>query len=525
MPGKTIFFCITKAHARRIEEIFDSLYPEYKGELAKVIVSEDPRVYRKGGLLDQFKHNDMPRVALSVDMLDTGIDIHEITNLVFAKPVYSYTKFWQMIGRGTRLLENAKIKPWCTKKDEFLILDCWDNFEYFKLNPRGKELKPQIPLPVRLFGLRLEKIEKAIELNLAETAKKETQKLKAQMTTLPKNSVVIMEARHELQRLEEMNFWNNLTIEKLEFLKTVVKPLFRTVADTDFKAMRFEKDIVEVSLERLKGDKAPYSKPFSQNDVIFSKYETLKLSIIEEIGELPLSVNVVAKQEQLIRQAQTNHYWATISEEKFDELIEKLAPLMKYRESVIPLGPEKFNLKDLISEKEYVEFGPQHEALSIAKYRELLEQKINELVLANPILQKLKEGQEISEAEAEQLSEELHDEHPHITIDLLRRVYNHRKAAFVQFIKHILGIEILQSFPETVSKGFDEFITAHSYLSSRQLQFLDLLRTFIIEKGELTRKNLIESPFTLLHPEGIRGIFNPNEIDEILKLTNEILAA
>jgi type I restriction enzyme R subunit len=236
-------------------------------------------------------------------------------------------------------------------------------------------------------------------------------------------------------------------------------------------------------------------------------------------------VNVVAKQEHLIRQAQTNHYWATITEEKFDDLIEKLAPLMKYRESVIPLGPEKFNLKDFISEKEYVEFGPQHEALSIAKYRELLEQKINELVLANPILQKLKEGLEISEAEAEQLSEELHDEHPHITIDLLRRVYNHRKAVFVQFIKHILGIEILQSFPETVSKGFDEFIAAHSYLSSRQLQFLDLLRTFIIEKGELTRKNLIESPFTLLHPEGIRGIFNPNEINEILKLTEKLIAA
>ena len=130
-----------------MEDIFDSLYPEYKGELAKVIVSEDPRVYGKGGLLKQFVQNDMPRVALSVDMLDTGIDIRELTNLVFAKPVYSYTKFWQMIGRGTRLLEIEKIKPWCTQKDEFLILDCWDNFEYFKINPRGKELKPQIPLP------------------------------------------------------------------------------------------------------------------------------------------------------------------------------------------------------------------------------------------------------------------------------------------------------------------------------------------------------------------------------------------
>ena len=525
LPGKTIFFCITKAHARRMEEIFDSLYPEYKGELAKVIVSEDPRVYGKGGLLDQFKHNDMPRVALSVDMLDTGIDIREITNLVFAKPVYSYTKFWQMIGRGTRLLECEKINPWCTKKDEFLILDCWDNFEYFKLNPRGKELKPQIPLLVRLFGVRLEKIEKSIELNLSETAGRETQKLKAQVDTLPQNSVVIKEAMNELQRLEDPNFWNHLTPDKIEFLKTMVKPLFRTVADADYKAMRFEKDIVEVSLAKMVGSSDPYAKPFSKDDVVESKYETLKDSIIEEIGELPLSINVVAREEQLIRKAQTNHYWAVVTEDNFDELILKIAPLMKYRESVIPLGPAKFDLKDFVSAKEKVEFGPQHEALSVAKYRELVEQKVNELLSTNPLLQKIKEGKEVTTFEISELAEELHDEHPHITVDLLRRVYNNRKAEFIQFIRHILGIEVLHSFAETVSTAFDAFIGSHSYLSSRQLQFMELLRKYIIENGELTRRNLIESPFTLLHPEGIRGIFNPKEIDEILKLTEKVIAA
>lgn len=511
LPGKTIFFCATKAHARRMEEIFDSLYPEYKGELAKVLVSDDPRVYGKGGLLDQFTNNDMPRIALSVDMLDTGIDVRELVNLVFAKPVYSYTKFWQMIGRGTRLLEAEKIKPWCTEKDEFLILDCWDNFEYFKINPRGKELKGQIPLPVRLFGVRLDKIEKAIELNEYEIANKEIEKLRNQVATLPQNSIVILDAKHELQRLEDENFWNHLSSDKVEFLRSVVKPLFRTVSDTDFKAMRFEKDIVEVSLAKLCDEK--------------EKFETLKDSIIEEIGELPMSVNIVAKEGELIRQSQTNYFWSTITEVKFDELIQKIAPLMRFRESIVPLGPAKFNFKDLVSEKEYVEFGPQHEALSIAKYRELLEQKVNELVSSNPLLQKIKEGKEISATEAEQLAEELHNEHPHITIDLLRRVYNHRKALFVQFIKHILGIEILESFNETVSKAFDDFISKHSYLTSRQLQFMDLLRNFILEKGDLQKRNLIESPFTLIHPQGIRGVFTPAEIDEILVFTEKLIAA
>lgn len=403
------------------------------------------------------------------------------------------------------------MKPWCTQKDNFLILDCWDNFEYFKINPKGKELTSTIPLPVRLFGIRLDKIEKAQELNNTSIVSNEVKKLRNQIASLPKNSVVILDAQSELQRLEEDNFWNLLTNDKLDFLRLVVKPLLRTVSDVDFKAMRFEKDILEVSFAHLCEEK--------------DKFEALKDSIIEEISELPLTVSSIKKEAELIRKAQTNNYWATITEERFDELIIKLAPLMKFREAVMPLGTAKYNFKDEVYTKEYVEFGPQHEALSIAKYRELVEQTINQLVSENPILQKLKQGQEITEDESASLAEVLHEEHPHITVDLLRRVYSHRKAQLVQFIKHILGIQILESFPETVSNAFAEFVKAHTYLTARQLQFLDLLKKFIIEKGELNKRNLIESPFTMLHPEGIRGVFKPHEIEEIINLTNKLLAA
>ncbi len=345
LPGKTIFFCSSKAHARRMEEIFDKLYPQYHGELAKVMVSDDPRVYGKGGLLDQFTNNDMPRIAISVDMLDTGIDVREIVNLVFAKPVYSYTKFWQMIGRGTRLLEAGKIKPWCPEKDTFLILDCWDNFEYFKLQPRGKELKSQLPLPVRLVGVRLDKIEKAIELGKTDIATKET-----------------------------------------------------------------------------------------------------------------------------------------------------------------------------------VHFGPKNEAVSVSRYREMIEQLVLALTKNNPILQKLKQGQDISPDEAEQLARLLHDEHPHITEDLLKQAYQNRKAHFIQFIRHILGIETLASFPDTVSQAFDRFIAEHSNLNSRQLEFLRLLKDFLIERETVEKRDLIQSPFTVLHPQGIRGVFTLAEIDEILSLTGKLAA-
>jgi type I restriction enzyme R subunit len=465
LPGKTIFFCSTKAHARRIEEIFDKLFPQYKGELANVLVSDDPRVYGKGGLLDQFTNNDMPRVAISVDMLDTGIDIRELVNLVFAKPVYSYTKFWQMIGRGTRLLETSKPKPWCTEKEVFLILDCWDNFEYFKLQPKGKELKPQLPLPVRLVGLRLDKIEKAIDLAQAQIAEREMAKLRRQISQLPQSSVIIKEAAAALAQIDEENFWISLNHQRLEFLRSEIKPL---------------------------------------------------------------SINFVKAEEALIRAAQTNHYWAKTEavalEDALDELNTRLGPLMKFRELQTGAGPVNLDLTDVLHNKEWVEFGPQHESVSISRYREMVEAMIAELTAHNPILQKIKDGGDVTPDEALELAELLHAEHPHITEELLRQVYKNRKARFIQFIRHILGIEILKSFPETVSEAFDQFTQQHTNLSSRQLEFLNLLKGFIIEREKVEKKDLINAPFTVIHPQGIRGVFSPAEIKEILQLTERLAA-
>ncbi|GMQ83774.1 MAG: hypothetical protein BMS9Abin06_0515 [Gammaproteobacteria bacterium] len=517
LPGKTIFFCSSKAHARRMEEIFDKLYPQYHGELAKVMVSDDPRVYGKGGLLDQFTNSDMPRIAISVDMLDTGIDVREIVNLVFAKPVYSYTKFWQMIGRGTRLLEAGKIKPWCPEKDTFLILDCWDNFEYFKLQPRGKELKGQLPLPVRLVGVRLDKIEKAIELGKTDIATKETATLRAQIQQLPPNSVVIMEAAAILKPLEDDNYWVTLTPQKIDHLRTEVKPLFRTLSQVDFKAMRFTKDVLETSLALL-GKEADDKEDQE-------RFEALQEALIEQVSELPLSVPMVRRQQNLIKTAQQTHFWAGCTDEALDKLADKLAPLMKFREQLNPgEGQVTLDFQDELHKKETVHFGPKNEAVSVSRYREMIEQLVLALTKNNPILQKLQQGQAISPDEAEQLARLLHDEHPHITEELLQQAYQNRKAHFIQFIHHILGIETLASFPDTVSQAFDRFIVEHSNLNSRQLEFLRLLKDFLIERETVEKRDLIQSPFTVLHPQGIRGVFTPAEINEILSLTGKLAA-
>ena len=508
LPAKTIFFCMTKAHARRVEEIFDELYPEHVGELAKVIVSDDSRVYGKGGLLDQFKNKNMPRIAISVGMLDTGIDIKELTNLVFAKPIYSYTRFWQMIGRGTRLLDEQNLKPWCKQKDKFLIIDCWDNFEYFKLNPQGKDLDSTTPLPVKLFELRTQKIELAFT-KATELVEKEKTKLKALIALFPSSSITIKEAKNELDRLTD-EFWNTLDSEKISFLDSHIKPLAKAIVGVDYKAMRFEKDIVSLSASMLEEDD--------------KKVESKKEKLILQIKELPLSINIVAKEKELIEKAKEHKFWNNVTDNELDDLVQRLSLLMKYREEITTKTTAKLDLQDIIKAKEFVEFGADRESVSISKYKEMVEEKINELLKQNPILQKLKEGQTITHEEIENLADTLHKEDPYITIDLLRRVYMNKKAPFLKFIKHILGMEELQNFPDTVSESFEKFTQQHPTLTTTQLKFLDLLKTFIIDNGDITKKDLISAPFTVIHPSGIRGIFKPKEIQEIINITQELVA-
>lgn len=517
VPGKTIFFCTSIAHARRIEKIFDKLYPEYAGDLAKVMVSDDPRVYGKSGLLAQFTNNNMPRIAISVDMLDTGIDVREIVNLVFAKPVYSYTKFWQMIGRGTRLLEEKKIKPWCAHKDNFLILDCWDNFEYFKVEPKGKEASLSTPLPIRYFSTRLEKIELALEHSRVGIVAKEIEKLKNDIELLPKESLAIKAASSQLAIISEPEFWQNINHDSLNYLRIEIMPLFKVLSGVDYKAMRFSCNVLEASCVLI-GKQADIE---SDKD----KFSLLSASIIEQIQTLPLSIDLVAIEKSLIEHSQSASFWKEADDAVLNELIDKLAPLMKHVDSKSSGGPVvKLNLTDEIYLKEMVQFGPENESVNIDQYKQMVENLILELTDQNPVLQKLQSGGAISESEAEQLADLLHQEHPHITEELLQRVYKNRRVKFIQFIRHILGLEVISSFPETVSKAFEQFNAQHSNLTSRQLEFLSLLKAFIIDREKVERRDLIQAPFTVIHPKGIQGVFSKPEIMEILALTQKLAA-
>ena len=442
LPGKSIIFAISKGHARRLQDLFDGMYPQHAGRLARVLVSEDPRVYGKGGLLDQFKHQDFPRVAISVDMLDTGVDVPEVVNLVFAKPVYSYVKFWQMIGRGTRVLDPNKIRPWCPDKDKFLIVDCWGNFEFFRMTPKGKEPGQQESLPVRRFRARLDKLEAALATGRDDVAETVKADLRRELDTLPANDVVVRDSRAELAKLEPDAFWSHLAAEDLGFLRSIIAPVFRACSHADFKAMRFETNVIELGTALLSDNQ----------DAV----EGLSEGIVEQVSELPLSVNVVAHERNLIEAVQQPHWWSAPTEEQLRQLVERLAPLMKYRQQRSdPML--RLDIPDLLAIKETIEFGPDHERMTSSVYREKVEAFVRSLVEANPVLQKLQAGGAVTDGEIDELARLLEAQSLHVTEDLLRKVYDHRTARFIQFIRHILGLERLESWTETVNRAFDAF--------------------------------------------------------------------
>ena len=511
LPGKTIFFAMTMKHARRLQEVFDDLYPEHKGNIAKVIVSDDSRVYGKGGLLDQFINKDFPRIAISVDMLDTGIDVRELVNLVFAKPVFSYTKFWQMIGRGTRLLEPKKMKPWCKVKEKFLIIDCWENFEYFQMNPTGKIDKPSKPLPVRLFETKLQKLNLAESQDNDELVENIIQKLKEDIVKLPLNNVVILDAKSKIEKINE-TFWQKLNEDKKLFLEKEIAPLMRTRTGEDYKAMSFELKVWHYSIAKLE-DQVSQDK----------KTKTLEEVLIEMVSDLPLSVNVVAKEKDLIEEVLRNGYLEKADERALEVLIQKIAPLMKYREEGIKPDQDSLDLRDITSEKQFIKFGPAHERITIQKYREKVEALIKKLEEENEILQKIKQGVNISQEEVEELVNTLNEYEPYPTEENLQKAYDARKVQFLDLIKYIMGIGGLVTFSEKVSEAFAEFIAEHNTLAPNQIQFLIVLRDFIINNGDLAKKDLVSEPFTKLHARGFLGVFTPKMQSEILVLTDKIL--
>ncbi len=250
LPGKSIIFAITQAHAQRLRLVFEEMYPQYKN-MVEVITSDTEHV-RDGsygdGLITKFKKNDMPRIAISVDMLDTGIDVPEVVNLAFMKPVQSQIKLWQMIGRGTRNNDACHYYDRLPDghKSEFSIMDFWDNQFDKNTEERGRAT---VPVLVTIFNTRVRILEHLIRDQATPDAVQVKADLQAMVQRIPTDAFTVKKVLPTIEQAWTPGFWTHTSAADSAFLRTQVGPLLRLASGVDVAAETFTSFVLMVILQ------------------------------------------------------------------------------------------------------------------------------------------------------------------------------------------------------------------------------------------------------------------------------------
>ena len=525
LPGKTIVFAMTKEHADRIREVFEELFPEHVG-LLQVVHHGMERVHDGpygDGLITQFKKQDKPRIAVSVDMLDTGVDIPEVVNLVFMKPVHSRIKLWQMIGRGTRNQEACRFFDRLPggKKEEFLIIDFWQN----DFGKQTEEAPPsELPILVRLFNTRLDIL--TLTSKVANPGKPVGQECptyleahqlasagcRAMLARVPTDSFLVRKIWGEVgPAWEDPDFWKYLTTEKINFLRLKIAPLLRLVPDVDVSAETFAHKVERLNLQILKG------QPSTE----------LLQSIAEDVSLLPQHVLTAGNRAPSVKLA-TSSDLAQATPSQLKKLIEDLAGEMKNKRRLNSFL--KLDLPDFIAGKGYVLIGPSGQPVHVEEYRKRVEARILALTETHPALVAIREGREPSADSLVDLERILHNELTGADIQLsaktARQAYGislDNRSGFLGFVSHVLDLDAIPNYEAVVAAQFQNHITRHHYTGD-QIRFLRSVQDVFLAKRRLSEADLYEAPLTSFGRNAVDKFFTPAEIKEIVALAEHVAA-
>lgn len=509
LPGKTIVFAMTKTHARRIAEVFEEMYPQHVG-LVQVITSTTERV-RDGsygdGLITKFKRNDLPRIAVSVAMLDTGIDVPEAVNLIFMKPVQSRIKLWQMIGRGTRNHAACKFYDRLPegKKTEFKIIDFWQND--FNKKADGK---PPVDMPVlvSVFNTRLKLLEGQLPDHTTEVFRQGVTDLRAMLSRIPRDSFPVKKVWMQVAPAWEDDFWQLITPAKLEFLRLQVAPLLRFAADVDVAAETFTHKVERLKLQIIEASPSPQLLQSISEDVSL-------LPDIAERVETSSSAKLALSPEL-----------ATATPAQLTQLIRELAPEMKNRRNR-PSAFLNIDLPDFIETRGCISVGEGGHQMLIEEYKRRVDRRVLEIVESHPALTALREGREVTDDQLVDLERTLHRELGRDDIQLnsrnMRLAYGLRVDNFLAFLRHLLALESIPDYTQLVQRGFERHIQVHNY-NAEQIRFLRSVQEVFLKKRALAEADLYEPPLTSFGRNAVDRFFTPQEIRELLQLTDDLAA-
>ena len=498
LPGKSIVFARTIDHARLLAELFNEMYPQFAGKFCRVIHSKEPRAE---DLIDQFKEsNGDLRIAISVDMLDTGIDVPEVVNLVFAKPVKSKVKFWQMIGRGTRLCKNL-FGPG-KDKSEFLIFDHWNNFEFHEL--KAEEVEPSTPKPLtqRRYETRIELAVLALARSDLAAFEVLAQQIQQDAAALPDGAIAVRENWQAVQQARDAKLIHQFAPITRQLLIDTLAPLMSAVD------VRGEGDSLRWDLLLGKAQAAAIAKP--------DKPSPHRADILEWVDRLPPHLNPVRAKANELKTLRTDAFWQAPSFAELDKMRVSLRDVMVLADAPVlpPLMPTAVLDVREAQAGYQVKVRPTNiKSVDFGIYRKAVQAALEPLFESDPVLLKVRHGEAISQDELDKLNSLIHTRNPDVDLATLREFYPDTAISLAHILRAIVGLD-----HEAVEAKFTTFAQSHA-LSSQQLRFLAMLMDHIRQFGSIAVARLFDAPFNTLHAEGLGGVFpNPHQLNEVVAL-------
>ena len=505
--GKSIIFAKSHKHAQFIQDRFYLLYPHLGGDF--ILVIDNYQTYVQN-LIDDFsdpkKH---PQIAISVDMLDTGIDIPEILNLVFFKVVRSSVKFWQMIGRGTRLCpgifgipedENDKTKD----KSCFLIFDYCSNFEFFDVNPEGFEAKLPKSIAQRIMEARL-KIVMAFD-RMPDLPDEQDRVLKNSLldvlhrTVLRFNrkSFVVKAVLRDVDEFTPRERWESLSSEDIATILNKLTPLSEP-DDSSEEARRFDLLILSFMLAVL--NSSPEALHYA------NQIKSISANLLKKTN-LP----VVRQKEALLREVVSEAFWQTSLSLN---ALEKIR--IEVRELIRLLDKDKKGVVYSYFTDEIISPSVVSDVKSVYANSENYRQKVECYVRENEdnqTIQKLKQNKPITHVELNELERILFDGKERGTKEDFVRRYGEQPLG--KFIRGIVGLEM-----SAAKEAFSEFLDAGD-LSANQISFVNMIIDYLCENGVIDADKLFDEPFIKFHTNGIAGVFDEGRLTKLLTILNRI---
>ena len=463
--GKTIIFAKNHDHAEKILEIFNKDYP-YLNNFAEVI---DNRINYAQTLIDKFSKADkMPQIAISVDMLDTGIDVPEVLNLVFFKKVMSYAKFWQMIGRGTRLCPGLIDGE---DKRKFYIFDFCGNFEFFRIS-KGKATGNTLALQGAIFNLhfnlayKLQGIEYQ-EDKLIDYRKDLVERMSKKVKELPRENFSVRQHLKYVDQYSTEANYQSIPYEDTKIIREELAPLILPNED-EASAVRFDALLYGIELACLAGEK--YGKARSD---LFNR-----VNDIASVGNIP----EIQAQKDLINKILHTDYIDRCNVHDFEEIREKLRGLMKY----VQKSSLRYDTNFTDNVLETVKKESQLENDNLKNYKAKAEYYIREHQ-ENEVIKKLKSNVPLTKKDIEGLEEILWSELGS------KEDYESEYGAkpLGEFVREIVGLDM-----NAAKAAFSEYLESNN-LDSRQIYFVNQIVEYIVHNGMMKDLSVLqESPFT-----------------------------